>query len=139
MVKKKELLAQLDELLKCEEIYWSQKTKCKWLKECDENTKFFHRMASGKNWKNLITRMEIEGEIVEVLERIKEEAIRYYSTLYSKKDGNRLFIDNLFSTSLGKEAKELEVPFLVEEIREAVFNMAGDKSSGPDGFFMCFY
>lgn len=33
----------------------------------------------------------------------------------------------------------MEVPFLVEEIREAVFNMAGDKSSGPDGFFMCFY
>lgn len=77
---------------------------------------------------------------MEDFERIKEEAIRYYSTLYSKEDGNRPCIENLFSKSLGEEeAKMLEVPFSLDEIREVILDMAGDKSPRPDGFSMCFY
>lgn len=138
--KKKELLTNLDGILKCEEIHYSQKTKCKWLKEGDGNTKFFHKVANGKNLKNYIAKLVIKGEMVEDLDKIKNEAIRFYSTLYLKEEGERPFIDNSFSNSLGEvEVVSLEVPLTKEEVKKAIFGMAKDKSPGPDGFSMCFY
>lgn len=56
---KKVLMGDLDSLLKGEEIHWKQKAKCKWLKEGDNNTKFFHKVAYGKKRKSLITRMNV--------------------------------------------------------------------------------
>lgn len=47
MDKKKKLLANLEVILKCKDIHWSQKAKCKWLEEGDGNTKFFHKVANG--------------------------------------------------------------------------------------------
>lgn len=43
------LLGDLEVILWEEKIHWKQKAKCKWLKERDNNTKFFHKVACGKN------------------------------------------------------------------------------------------
>lgn len=86
--KKKEHLANLDVILKCKEIHWSRKAECKWLKEGDGNTQFFHKLANGKKGKNSIARLVIEGETVEDLDNIKEEAIRFYSIIFYKEEGN---------------------------------------------------
>lgn len=40
------LHTELSDLLKKEEIYWRQKSREKWIKEGDENTKFFHAFAN---------------------------------------------------------------------------------------------
>lgn len=37
-----------------EEMKWKQKTKIKWLQEGDNNTKFFHHIASSKRNTNYI-------------------------------------------------------------------------------------
>lgn len=140
MDKKNEFLANLDVILKCEDIHWGQKAKCKWLQQGDENTTFFHRMANGKNRKNAITKLVIDGETMEDVNKIKEETIQYFSTLYTKEEGPHPMIDNLFSKSLEQEdVDNLEGCFLEEEIKEAVFSMAKDKSPGPDGFSMSFF
>lgn len=43
---RKSFLGEMEGILRCEEIHWRQKVKCKWSKERDGNTKFFQ---SG-NW-----------------------------------------------------------------------------------------
>lgn len=40
-IKKKDLLANMEVILRFEDIHWTQKTKCKWIKKGDGNTIFF--------------------------------------------------------------------------------------------------
>lgn len=69
---KKALLGDMDVILRREEIHWKQKAKCKWLKEGDNNTKIFHKVACGKKWKSLITSMTVQGVDVVDMNVIKD-------------------------------------------------------------------
>lgn len=60
--KRNELLAKMEVNLHCKDIHWSQKAKCKWLNEGDGNTKYFHKVANGRNRKSLIKSLSIEDE-----------------------------------------------------------------------------
>ncbi|RVX22610.1 hypothetical protein CK203_012546 [Vitis vinifera] len=44
-----------------EETSWRQKSKALWLKEGDNNTKFFHRMANARRNGNFISSLTISG------------------------------------------------------------------------------
>lgn len=76
--RKKVLLGDMDVVLRGEELHWKQKAKCKWLKEGD-NTRFFHKVASGKRRRNLISRMNIWGVEIDNEDMIKDEVIRFLS------------------------------------------------------------
>lgn len=53
LIKHKE--KELDELLECEEIWWSQRSKTMWLQHGDKNTKLFHQKTSQRRKKNMIS------------------------------------------------------------------------------------
>lgn len=126
--------------MKCEEIHWHQKSRFKWIKKGDGNTSFFHKVANGRKWKNLNPKLRIDEEEVECFERIANEAIRFFSELYSKDHAYRPSIPNLFEGRLSMEEQvELESPFSMKEVKEAVFSMNKDKALDLDGFSMHFY
>lgn len=78
--------------------------------------------------------------MVEDFDKIKEETIWFYASLYAKEKRDRPLIDNLFGHSLDlTDVEALESDFSLEEIKEAVYVTANDKSPARDGFTMMFY
>lgn len=45
-------------LLEQKEIYWKQRSKQYWLREGDQNTKFFHEYATGRRRQNQIRKLK---------------------------------------------------------------------------------
>ncbi|XP_074344566.1 uncharacterized protein LOC141683713 [Apium graveolens] len=49
---------EFHELLKRQEIYWQQRSKQFWLKDGDQNTRFFHKYASSRRRNNTVTKLK---------------------------------------------------------------------------------
>ena len=78
------LKAELRELLTKEEKLWQQRSKLHWLKEGDQNTRYFHGKASQRCRKNCIKHLKNQnGEWVEGDDQIAQLFIDYYSELFS--------------------------------------------------------
>ncbi|RVW30367.1 La-related protein 1A [Vitis vinifera] len=77
---------ELDDLLLKEEVQWRQKSRIKWIKEGDCNSKFFHRMATGRRSRKFIKSLISEGggETLSNIEVIYEEIVNFFGKLYSK-------------------------------------------------------
>ena len=72
------LKAELRELLIKEEKLWQQRSKLHWLKEGDQNTRYFHGKASQRCRKNCIKCLRNQnGEWVEGDDRIAQLFIDY--------------------------------------------------------------
>ena len=57
--------AQVEHLLSLEEISWRQKSRMLCIKEGDNNTKFFHKMANTHKRYNHLSFLEVDGVIYE--------------------------------------------------------------------------
>ncbi|RVW80650.1 hypothetical protein CK203_044356 [Vitis vinifera] len=71
-----------------EEVQWRQKSRVKWIKEGDCNSKFFHRVATGRRSRKFIKSLIFErGETLNNIEIISEEIVNFFGNLYSKPEG----------------------------------------------------
>ena len=57
--------SQIENLLSLEEISWRQKSRMFCIKEGDNNTKFFHKVANSRRRYNHLCRLEVDGVIYE--------------------------------------------------------------------------
>jgi hypothetical protein len=134
------LISDLETNMYLDEICWRQKSRVKWLKEGDKNTKYFHTVANSHRRRNSIRQLSINGVLSTDQEAIKAEISGFYRQLYIEDTTYRPSLDGLsFSSISPEEASWLERPFEEEEISQVVRNMNGYKAPGPDGFPMSFY
>ena len=71
---------ELETLLLKEEVHWRQKSRVKWIREGDCNSKFFHRVTNGRWRRKLINSFESkEGVILDNLDNISEEILGFFS------------------------------------------------------------
>ncbi|RVX16773.1 LINE-1 retrotransposable element ORF2 protein [Vitis vinifera] len=132
---------ELEDLLLKEEVQWRQKSRVKWIKEEDCNSKFFHRVATGRRSRKFIKSLISErGKTLNNIEIISEEIVNFFRNLYSKPEGDSWKIEGIDWAPISEEsAIWLDRPFSEEEVRMAVFQLNKEKAPGPDGFTIAVY
>lgn len=77
------LHSQLEERRKQEEIYWRKKSRVRWLKEGERNTKFFHRTTMQRRMHNTIPFIQNQaGEKVEKHEEIEQVLLNHFQHVH---------------------------------------------------------
>ena len=131
---------KLEDLLLKEEVHWRQKSRVKWIKEGDCNSKFFHRMANGRGSRKFIKSLISErGVTLSNIEDISEEIVNFFGKLYSKPKGASWTIEGLDWVPISREsAVWMDMHFSEEEVRLAIFQLNKEKAS-LDGFTIAVY
>ena len=139
--KLREVMKQLKEVWEREEKYWFQRSRIKWMKFSDKNTKFFHQITRQRRQINKVVRLKDgRGEWLEE-EDIYGEFNEYYKRLFRTEGeigwGNILdYVPKLVSEEMNKRLME---EIREEEIEKAIFQLGTYKAPGPDGFNGFFY
>ncbi|KAM7469396.1 hypothetical protein LguiA_007579 [Lonicera macranthoides] len=128
------LRRKLEELLVKEEVSWHQKAKVKGVIEWDNNSKLFHRVASGRKVNNIINKLEnVSGEVFQTEREIEREILNYFENLYKDVKGRSFGIDDLDWARVEAQSMEmLERPFEEREVKEALFLCDGQCSKNRD-------
>ena len=123
--------------------YWRQRAK---IKDCvlgDENSAYLHVCASVRYRKNQIKSLELDG--VSYTSQVDKERILldFFKNLVGTVarasfsfDLPSLLVGSSLSTS---QARDIVRPFMIEEIKLALWGMNDNASPGPDGFGPAFY
>jgi hypothetical protein len=114
---------QMDELLYQEEMMWLQRSRVSWLKEGDQNTKYFHQQSKWRAQKNKIKKLKEDGSWCDNPRELQNMAQQYFADLYSM--DSRVSPDvvlNLIETKVTQEMNEaLCREFSEKEISDAMF------------------
>ena len=103
-----------------------------WIKEGDNNTKFFHKVANSRKRFNHLSFLEVDGVIYEEESEVAAQVVNFYKNLYQETEEWRPYVEGLeFDQIDGSERGWLERRFEKEEIILAVNELAGDKAPGP--------
>jgi hypothetical protein len=131
--------------LKTEEQEWRIKSRALWIKEGDNNTKFFHQFVNYR--RNLNTIWEIkdeEGNVAVSFEDKSNLGVNFFSNLFSAPPGcpiqEIMEVVGKFPTVFSEDMNlSLEEEVTESELRVALFSMKNGKIPGPDGVTMEFY
>lgn len=132
-------------LLERQKIYWKQRAKQFWLREGDQNTKFFHRFVTGWKRQNKVTKLQdSSGKWKEDKEGIRQIITDYFSELFQSSGTCEILTEREKMRQVtAKQNHNLNRPITSEEFKLAVFAMHPDKSPGVDGlnpgFFQAYW
>ncbi|MCH80961.1 hypothetical protein A2U01_0001739, partial [Trifolium medium] len=136
------LQAELNTILKKEELMWFQRSRAKWLIDGDRNTRYYHLKTVSRRRRNNILMLKNEhGERVEEIENLKEMVNQFYQKLFSNTHAWREWFQTeiTFPALDSDMMMKLAAPFTNDEVRNALFAMQPWKAPGPDGFPAGFY
>ncbi|GAU49154.1 hypothetical protein TSUD_407000 [Trifolium subterraneum] len=120
-------------------MHW-QKSQVSWLKEGDANSKFFHGIMSSRRQSNSIVSFSSNGRTMEGVNENRQIIFQHFSQHFRRKNHSRPDISGLVFNSISEADGEfLSRPFLLEEIKEAVWDCDSYKCPGPDGVNLGFF
>ena len=126
---------QFHKLFFQDEIKWKQRSRIRQLEARDWNTKYFHAIANARCHVNRINAISANGRVWEKREDIEREVVHFFQQLYTGDKRSRAQMDDISFKNL---FSSLERHFCKKEIKEAVFDLGSDHSSGLDYFHINF-
>ncbi|KAI9098496.1 hypothetical protein K1719_025121 [Acacia pycnantha] len=130
------LVSQIEEAWKNEEIYWWQRSRISWLNWGDKNTKFFHSSVIQRRMRNKILRLKAtNGVWLEDRPAINKAFSEFYRSLFSSVGGRSMeqaasYVQRVVTD---EDNARLRNPVTDIEIEEAMFQLGANKAPGPDG------
>ena len=100
-----------------EEISWRQRSRELRLKEGDNNTRFFHRMANVHSRRNWLSKLKVDDYWHTEEIDLKNSVVGAFKKLYIEEGGWRPGVEGLsFMRLASNEAEGLEIPFVEGEV-----------------------
>lgn len=131
--------AEFWRLSKLSETLWKQKSRVKWLKLGDRNTRFFQVTANNRFKRNLVGSVSVNGVMVEDPGMIKDAAVEFFGNNFKEERRIRPVLEGVFTRKLESGvARHLEKQFEEKEILAALKGCCSFKAPGPDGFNFSF-
>uniref|UniRef100_A0A5B6YUZ1 Reverse transcriptase domain-containing protein n=1 Tax=Davidia involucrata TaxID=16924 RepID=A0A5B6YUZ1_DAVIN len=143
-VEEKKLKSEYLELSLAEEAYYKQKARVRWLALGDRNTSFFHKKVNGNRARNrILSIMDCNGTKLEDADAVQKEAVSFFQGLLGSNvvcvvDEEKLARCVQYKLNDTQTVALDRLP-TNQEIKEAMFEMAGDKAPGPDGYNAYFF
>lgn len=117
----------------------SQRTKSKWVKEIDTNSKYFHILIKERHNRAKISSItSVNGRVITDPKEVEAEFVSYYAQLFSTEQPTKEFDASPITkcrVSNNTEPFGLCRPFTVEDVKKALFSIPNSRAPGPDGFF----
>nr|XP_009779524.1 PREDICTED: uncharacterized protein LOC104228698 [Nicotiana sylvestris] len=118
------------------EQFLRQKSKIQWMRQGDQNTKYFHSVIKGKrNTNRIFSIKDVEGKEITNVEGIVDAFINFYKKLLGKSKGDRQHVcSNLVRKGQvvqQEQREQLEAPVTDKEIKAALWSIAGDNPQDP--------
>lgn len=139
VTKRKEISSLFWKNLHFKERLLKQKSRVRWIREGDANTRFFHATIQHRRRSNQIVMIERGGIFLEEVEEVKDEVKRFFEDSYKEDDSERLILDGIEFQRITREDNfSILAPFTKEEIKEEIWDCDGNKSPDPDVFNLNF-
>lgn len=125
-----------------EEAFWKQRSKDKWLRCGDRNTKAFHASVQMARSRNGVDILEDKNGILFRDETSKGKiASSYFSELFSSTHLGDFseFFDGFLPRVTEQMNRDLLSEVSEDEIREAVYSIKSSSAPGPDGMSALFF
>lgn len=118
-----------------------QKSRVKWVKEGDLNTRFFHNWINARNKRSEIHGLWVGGSWIDSVNEVKGEIFNYFQNHFDAvPSAVPKFDQSSFKRKLGDaENQLLSGTFTEEEIKAAIWSCDSNGSPGPDGFTFGFF
>eukprot|EP00253_Pinus_taeda_P035962 PITA_35962 len=139
------ILGKLEERRKQEEVLWRQKSRIKWLREGERNTRFFHQAMVHHRQRNIIFSIKNEnGERIVEQEGIERVLMDYHKGILTKPQVDRSEAIRQICRVIPRMVTEDQNKALMraaslDEVEEVVMSMKKGTAPGPDGFTVDFY
>jgi hypothetical protein len=131
----KTIKVHIGNLLRMQNQYWRQRFTQRMTQFGDENTKFFHSMATERFRKNVIS--QITDDTGRMVSNHEEKSALFWNE-FRRRLGSSVDTDMQFDLqAIVKQHDNLEnlcSPFSTEEIDNVILDLPSDKSPSPDGF-----
>uniref|UniRef100_A0A803QSF2 Reverse transcriptase n=1 Tax=Cannabis sativa TaxID=3483 RepID=A0A803QSF2_CANSA len=131
----KKVEAWLQEVLIQKEVFWRQRSKQLWLKEGDQNSKYFYAMATSRKRNNSIQRLKNDHGIwIDWENNLPNLMVDYFNNLFTSSSLDVNEVTDTIPRVITEDQNGLLLePISDDEVRRALFQMNPDKSPGPDG------
>ncbi|KAL2235804.1 UNVERIFIED_CONTAM: hypothetical protein Sindi_1312600 [Sesamum indicum] len=124
-----------------EEVFWRQKAGIKWVKDEEQNTRYFHSLVKKRRFRGTIFEIQHEGEVLTDPIAIKRSVASFFEQL--------LFAESVFPDEMDRDCLEDGQTYedrcflcampMMAKVREVVFCIEPESVAGLDGFGAIFY